>query len=132
MNVTVDNRSGASYEDAVLKLVAGDVHTVQAAAQPKIMRAMAMADRAPEAFGEREFFEYHLYELSRPTTLKNNQQKQIELLTAAAVPVTKRYIAESRFSPYASGSRGDVPPRKVAVKLEFEIKTVSNLGRPLP
>lgn len=131
--VTVDNQSGATFANTKLKLVAGDVNLVTPE-QPRRMRApiTMMADASAEqGFAEREFFEYHLYALERPTTLRQNQKKQIELLTAAAVPVTKRYIAETGVQLY--GGRGqDDPPRKVEVKLELDNTKASNLGRPLP
>src|SRR6185503_16280759 len=99
--VTIDNHSGAAYENAKLKLVAGDVNVVQPPS-PLQMRDMAMAAeaKAPGGFAERELFEYDLYELERPATVKENQQKQIELLHATGVAVEKHYLAESAFSPY--------------------------------
>jgi len=129
--VTIDNHSGAAYENAKLKLVAGSVHMVEPIRTAKIMRGMAMA-QAEDAFAQREFFEYHLYELGRPTTVKDNQTKQIELLSAQSVPVTKHYVAESQFDAYVHPRGGDEPPRKVAVKLELTNDAKSNLGKPLP
>jgi hypothetical protein len=129
--VTIDNHSGAAYENAKLKLVAGNVHTVTPPPTTKVMRGMAMA-QAGEAFAQREFFEYHLYELGRRTTLKDNQTKQIELLSAQSVPVTKRYVAESQFDAYGQPRGGEQPPRKVAVKLELTNDAKSHLGKPLP
>jgi len=131
--VTVDNRSGAGYENAKLKLVAGDVHRASPPPRPVMMkRAMAMSAAAPEeAFAERTFFEHHLYELGRPTTLKQNQTKQIELLTASGVPVIKRYLAESRFRPYPNQSTGDTP-NKAKVKIELVNAKAGGLGQPLP
>ena len=89
--VSIDNKSGATYKNATLKLVAGDVHRVQ----PKVMyrQTMALAEAAAPAapqFQEEGFFEYHLYTLDRPTTVKSNQTKQMTLLSAADIPVTKR------------------------------------------
>jgi hypothetical protein len=91
--VTINNQSGATYKDARLKLIAGDVRRVQPAV-PKLgyaMRAAAMeADAA--GFAEKAFFEYHLYTLGRPSTVADNQTKQIELLKAADVPVKKVFL----------------------------------------
>ncbi len=131
--VTVDNHCGASFENARLKLVAGDVHVVPPPPMRFRREMMAMAAMAEDqAFVERPFFEYHLYALERPTNLKDNQSKQIELLHAADVPVTKRYLAESTFDPYGGGPAPEQPPNKAAVKLEFENTTAAHLGRPLP
>lgn len=121
--VTIDNKSGATYENAALKLIAGDVHRVQP--QRAYRRAMPMArgmemDDAPQ-FEERAFFEYHLYTLQRRTTLKDRETKQISLLSAEDVPIRKIYTY--------NGSRYG---KKVRVNLEFENKDSDNLGMPLP
>jgi hypothetical protein len=131
--VTVDNRSGAMFEKATLKLVAGDVNLVTEPMfrpQPRTMALAMAAEQAPN-FEEREFFEYHLYALERPTTLKQNQKKQIELLAADDVPVRKRYIAQSGVQLH-DGQTPDDKPKKVDVKLELDNDTASHLGRPLP
>lgn len=120
--VTIDNRSGTAYENAKLKLVAGDVNRVQNN-QPmmvKSMRAEAMmmdAGMAPQ-FQEQSFFEYHLYALQRAATVKNNEMKQIEMMSAAAVPVKKIYKVENGSKPQ--------------VKLEFSNKKENGMGLPLP
>ncbi|MCA9772593.1 MAG: DUF4139 domain-containing protein [Myxococcales bacterium] len=129
--VTIDNRSGAAYEDATVKLVAGDVHQVRRGAPSPMPRMMAMKAAADESFSQRELFEYHLYELGRRTTLKDNQTKQIQLLAAERVPVEKRYVAEYAFSPYGAPG-GPSKPESVAVKLEFVNDKPSRLGQALP
>ena len=92
--VTIVNQSGTTYGNANLKLVAGDVrrvtpsrHTYDA---PR-MESMVMKASAPQ-FEEEAFFEYHLYTLERPTTIKENQTKQISLLQAAGIPVRKELL----------------------------------------
>ncbi len=94
--VTVDNGAGTTYEDAKLKLVAGEVHRV---AVPQIMYKGEMAvaeesvsDEAERGFVEESLFEYHLYTLEKPTTLKNNQVKQLSLLSVDSVPVEKELV----------------------------------------
>ena len=82
--VTIDNRSGATYRDAKLKLVAGDVNRAgsDVGYRQKMMKyALAEVDSAREQFTEDAFFEYHIYTLQRPSTIKNNQTKQIKLVT---------------------------------------------------
>ena len=51
------------------------------------MAALSEASAAADAaqFEERTFYEYHLYDLPRPTTIKNNQTKQIRLLEGTGV-----------------------------------------------
>lgn len=91
--VTINNQSGATYKDARLKLIAGDVRRVQPPTLAYGGRMMAKAAVADEAgFAEKAFFEYHLYTLGRPSTVAQNQTKQIELLKAADVPVKKVFL----------------------------------------
>src|SRR6266571_3279260 len=84
--VTIDNKSGATYGNAALKLVAGDVNR---APEPRrdgrllemAAKAQSMAD-ASRDFKSEGFFEYHLYSLDGRTTIKDNQTKQLSLLAA--------------------------------------------------
>lgn len=119
--VNIDNRAGATFKDARLKLVAGDVHRVSNSV-PSYDAAMgaAQAPVAKEAFSESAISEYHLYTLEKPVTLANNQAKQISLLTADSVPVQK----ELRFDSW----KGD----KVQVVLNLENSETKGLGTPLP
>ncbi|MBS1998556.1 MAG: DUF4139 domain-containing protein [Cyanobacteria bacterium SZAS LIN-2] len=129
--VTLDNKSGATYNDAALKLIAGDVHKVQNA-QPMMERAMAMdgaAAAAPQQFSEQSFAEYHLYSLAGRTDLHDNETKQMTLFTASAVPVKKLFIFEPS-GPFEDGSGGD--DSKVKVKLEMVNSKENNMGMALP
>jgi hypothetical protein len=139
--VTLDNRSGASYQDAMLKLVAGDINVVS---EPKAVRDImvmveAMAAPAP-AVEQREFFEYHLYQVTRPVTVKDNQTKQIEFVTAQGVPATKFYVynGAAGYSGYGwgpvtdSGYGAQTGNTNVTVMLEFRTDEASNLETQLP
>jgi hypothetical protein len=120
--VTLNNNSGTAYTNANLKLVAGQVNTAPPPAPMPMLakgaREMDMA--AAPAFQEQPLFEYHLYDLGRQTTIKDNQQKQIGLLTAQGFPVKKRYLFDGR-------SGGDV-----RVSVEFNNDEDHGLGMPLP
>jgi hypothetical protein len=131
--VTLTNQSGASYENASLKLVAGDVQRVSegriARREMEMMRAVA-EDAAQ--FSEQAFFEYHLYTLQRPTTLLQNEQKQVTLLEADAIGIHKRLIFYGA-AQYYRGSYGQVASnQKVGVYLDLENSQENNLGMPLP
>lgn len=120
--VTLSNYSGTTYPNAQLKLVAGDVNRVRDEMQKDMQwsrAAEAMPAPAP-AFAQEQFFDYHLYNLQRTTTLRNNQQKQISLLSAAAVPTRKVY----EFN--AQGGN------QVRVMVEFDNREEHGLGMPLP
>lgn len=121
--VSLENESGATFENAVLKLVAGEIHRAPQR-RPTIRLEKGVqefAAKAPEDFEEREFFEYHIYELERPTTLKNNQIKQISLFPPATVKSEKKF--------YYNASRD---PKKVEVRVLFTNDKSAGLGRPLP
>lgn len=130
--VTLTNQSGAAYPNARLQLVAGDVNRVRDA-QPLPRGVMTMAAKVADASGMKEesLFEYHLYTLQRPTTLAENQTKQVALMSASAVPVEKEFLLEGA-NYYYSGPYGELGQKlKVGVFLEFRNKG-EGLGVPLP
>jgi len=131
--ITLDNRSGATYENAELKLVAGDVHRVERRPEPREMRMMmdaAVAERAAPAEQE-AFAEYHLYTIPRRTTIRQNQQKQVLLLEADNIVSDKHYElhAPSHFFRQRVGTQRDLRPE---VYIEFANEEGNNLGMPLP
>ncbi len=134
--VSVDNRSGATYKEAKLKLVAGEVHQAPRAnrREAKVMYdAMELSAGAPQ-FQEKGLFEYHMYDLQRPTTIKNNQTKQISLLEASNVAIEKEMIVEGNSAYYISqySRGGDKPKEPVNVYIKFKNEEKNKLGMPLP
>ena len=129
--VTIDNRSGATYPNALLKLVAGDIHRVQAEMRIDTARPMAAAKEASQQFKEESFFEYHLYTLDRRTTIKDNQTKQMTLLDANQVPLRKLFLFAGSPQYYYTQDQSS-RKQKVGVFLELENSKKSNLGIPLP
>ena len=130
--VTIDNRSGATYQNALLKLVAGDIHRVQGEMRMDYARPMAAAKEASQQFKEESFFEYHLYTLDRRTTIKDNQTKQMTLLDANQVPLKKLFIFAGYPQYYYSRVDQRSNKQKVGVFLELENTKKNNLGIPLP
>jgi hypothetical protein len=142
--VTIVNQTGATFEDAKLKLVAGDVQRAQpqAAADMAMESRVAMAPMAkPKGFEEKSFFEYHLYTLGRPTTLTNNSTKQIELFPTArgvACEKTLVYYGQAGMyggyygSPMVDRNFGNQSNKKVDVYLRFKNREDNKLGIPLP
>lgn len=133
--VTLTNTSGASYRNAKLQLVAGDVN--QAAPEMAVrgravlMAAPAMA-KADSSMAEESLFEYHLYTLDRPTTIAENQTKQVALLSANGVPARKEMVLQGG-DYYYQGASGELGQKlKVGVFLEFDNKDNARLGLPLP
>jgi hypothetical protein len=130
--VTLTNQSGASYENARLKLVAGDVQRVLARGGRPQLEAMRAMPQAEAQFTEEGFFEYHLYTLERPTTLLENEQKQVTLLEASEIGIDKRLMFYGA-AQYYRGSYGQVMSnQKVGVYLDARNSEANNLGMPLP
>lgn len=131
--VTLTNQSGATYKNARLTLVAGDVNRVRE--RPRYEydapRAMKMAEASDQQFAERALFEYHSYQLNRPTTLKDNQTKQLSLLSAADIPTKKVFRFEGAGFPiwYQNSERKS---QKINVYLEMKNSKQDHLGIPLP
>ncbi len=138
--VTIDNQSGATYKDAKLKLIAGDVRKVQPYTVTGAVGAYRALAAAPAAgFEEKAFFEYHLYTLGRPATVAQNQTKQIELLKAADVPVKKIFLYDGapQFRFYGGLNRdtnygSEEGNRKVNVIIEVKNSKENNMGMALP
>jgi len=128
--VTLTNQSGTAYENAKLQLVAGDVNRVRQDFAPK---GVAIATAAPAAreMAREEVFDYHLYTLGRPTSILDNQTKQVALLSAAAVPVKKEYLLTGEGWYYQSQASDLGRKQKIAVFLEFD-NAGGELGKPLP
>lgn len=141
--VSIINQSGATYADAKLKLIAGDVHRVEDRVVATEMRRDVLAKAAmaesDAGFVQKDFFEFHLYTLGRPTTLPNNSTKQIELFDQAKqIPAKKvlvYYGAPQPYvypSPYTDRNLGVATNKKVDVYLEFKNDRQFGLGVPLP
>jgi hypothetical protein len=134
--VTIDNKSGATYTNAALKLVAGDIHRAQDGRRNA--KALEMAARAPSTadasrdFKSEGFFEYHLYTLDGRTTIKDNQTKQLTLLAANGVAVQKQLIYYGAQDYYRTSYGMPMSSQKVGVYLELKNSQAERLGVPLP
>jgi len=133
--VTLTNTSGTSYPNAKLQLVAGDVNRVRdemimAAKASRMREAAAAAPRSDMA--QEALFEYHLYTLQRPTTIADNQTKQVALLGAQGVPVAKELLLQGSDYYYRLSVGGIGQKMKVGVFVQFENRETSRLGLPMP
>jgi hypothetical protein len=133
--VTITNQSGATYRDAALKLVAGDVN--RAESRDDSRRMMEVAAKASPAMGDRDFrsegfFEYHLYTLDGRTTIKDSQTKQLALLSATDVPVEKRFIYYGAAGYHRTQYGVPMSNQKVGVYLDLRNTQANRLGMPLP
>ncbi len=141
--VSIDNQTGQTYKDAKLKLIAGDINRVKSSGTVKkaemVEIVAARATQAPQ-FQEKTFFEYHMYTLQRPATIKDNETKQIEFTSASNVPAKKLFIydgARMPFYGYSEQSRADMrygvqTNKEVFVMMEFKNSKENNMGIPIP
>ena len=130
--VTLTNRSGAAYTDATLQLVAGTVNRIRT---PQPMAAYGVPAAGPVArradVAQESLAEYHLYSFDRPTSIADNQTKQLALLSAAEIPVRREYLLSGN-DYYYRDRFGQIGQKlKPGVFLEFENKG-GQLGKPMP
>lgn len=133
--VTIDNHSGATYKNATLKLVAGDVNRVKNEYEykDKMLRVAEVAGKATTPqFKEDSFFEYHIYTLERSATVMDNQTKQISLVTANDIPIKKELLYYGAYYYYYNRYSDAMSNQKVGVFVEIQNKKEHNLGIPLP
>lgn len=120
---SITNNSGKTFNNANLRLIAGDINRVsgQGYDRPRRMSVMAEGMLAAPGFEEKQFFEYHMYTLPRQATLADKEIKQLSLFDPAHTEVEKVYR-------YQSGSRGN----KVRVAIKFKNSESNGMGMPLP
>jgi hypothetical protein len=140
--ITMNNQSGKTFEDAKIKLMAGDVNKIQPQNLP--MRALqARAFAAAEMAGappvtEKAFDEFHLYSIARPTTLHDRETKQVEFVHAEKIfaPTIYAYDGSSDYRFYGGLNTqqgyGQSGNKKVLVQREFVNAETNQLGIALP
>lgn len=133
--VTLTNQSGAAFENARLQLVAGTlnrVHERRDMALAKSAMAYAAAPAA-QSMQQEKLGDYHLYTLSHPTTILENQTKQVALLSAGDIPVRREYVFQNTNGYWwYQGAHPEIQKGlKPGVFLRFENKG-GDLGIPLP
>jgi hypothetical protein len=140
--VTLTNNSGTAYQDAQVKLVAGDVNRLPGPQQmfemEESLAVGAAADVAGRGATQREFFEYQLYEVNRRVTVGNNETKQVEFVSGTSVPANTYFVydASPQFfnygSPITDPGSGFTGVTDVQNYLEFDTGEEQGLGADLP
>jgi len=144
--VTMDNQSGKTFDNAKIKLMAGDVNKIQnqyggIVEQQRMVADAASATTAPVT--EKAFDEYHLYSLPRATTLHDGETKQVEFIHATGVKSEKIYVYDGmqidwnqwRYNPMGLRQNEEIGSQdntKVAVLRQFKNSEANHLGMPLP
>ncbi|HJT82528.1 MAG TPA: hypothetical protein VJ719_15135 [Chthoniobacterales bacterium] len=145
--ITMDNQSGKTFDNAKIKLMAGDVSKIQPAQAYDMAReemAVQMRAAAAPAVTEKAFEDYHLYSLARPTTLHDRETKQVEFVRASKVQSQKVYVYDglkidwNQYRGYRMENMrnnqdlGIEMDTKVAIMREFKNSEANHLGMPLP
>src|SRR5258706_13705403 len=133
--VTVINNSGTAFRNARLQLVAGELNrVVDRGAMPRSeMNAPMPMAKAAQQFQQEAFSEYHLYSLSRKTSVEDKETKQISLLQGSGVPVEKIFMVNGQ-SYYYRNQQNPGSPLKDPVMVYYKFKNdeKAGLGIPLP
>lgn len=144
--VTIDNQTGKQFDQAVIKLMAGDVSKLDpnqpAMDEMRVGMMMAKSMAAP-AVSEKAFDEFHLYSLARLTTLRNRETKQVEFIRGTGVKAKTFYVYNGAdIGPQFRGwnaemirnqrDYGTQSNPKIWVMREFKNSEENGLGQPLP
>ncbi len=146
--ITMDNQTGRSFENARIKLMAGDVKKV---ADPTVYAADAIYELSPFSVRseaapvvEKAFDDFHLYTLNRNATLRDRETKQVEFIRASGVKAKRIYVYDGAYIPmnrYRGWNResirqdesfGTQSNPKVWIMQEIENTEENGLGIPLP
>ncbi|HVS54463.1 MAG TPA: DUF4139 domain-containing protein [Opitutaceae bacterium] len=145
--VTIDNQTGKQFDNATIKLMAGNVSKLQPDMDQGYMEMSTLAGSRMAAMAppvtEKAFDEFHLYSLTRPATLRNRETKQVEFIRATGVKAKTFYVYNgAAIGPQYRGwnseairnnrDYGTQSNPKVWVMREFENSEANGLGQPLP
>lgn len=130
--ITLNNRAGMTFRDVHAKVVAGSLHRTRPSPRRisyQVLRKEAGAAEKPQV-QQRNLFEYHLYDIKRPLTIRNNQTLQVQFVTRHQIPVKKRFVLDSGRSYSRSPDHRQKGSAEVQVLFINDRK--SGIGIPLP
>ena len=145
--ITMDNQTGKTFENARIKLMAGDVNKLQPEMAGQNIARLEMAAKAMDMrpnVTEKAFDEFHLYTLERPSTLRDRETKQVEFIHADHVTARQIFIYDganidmNRYNGWGwenirnDHSYGTESNPKIWVMREFVNSQANHLGIPLP
>jgi hypothetical protein len=139
--ITMNNQSGKTFEDAKIKLMAGDVNKIQPpqrVLRMALMSSLSEAAPAAPAVTEKTFDEFHLYSIARPTTLHNRETKQVEFVHAEKMFAPTIYVYDGAAGyqfyglNYGQEYGANTGNKKILVQREFVNAETNQLGIALP
>jgi hypothetical protein len=134
--VATGSAVGLPIRRYVIRRAVIDRYNARYEAAKQALRKVAMYEMSADAaaapgFEEKAFFEYHLYTLGRPTTIGDNQTKQVAMLSGGGIPVVKEYRFVNIGTAY-NYPMGDMARANATVRMAFDNKESDHLGMPLP
>jgi hypothetical protein len=135
--VAIENQSGATFPEARIRLMAGEVQRAEevqyGVRRMKMAKGIDTEAAGQPSFQEESLAEYHLYTLDQPSTLKDQQTTQISFIEASQIPVQKEFVFLGESGIYQRSQQGfPEVPKPVRVYLKLENKKEQHLGLPLP
>ena len=138
--ITMHNNSGKTFDDAKIKLMAGDVNKIQQQVVPMMAFSRAAMDEAgaPPQVTEKAFDEFHLYSIPELTTLHDHETKQVGFVTAEKVYAPTIYVYDGAAGyqfyglNYDESYGADTGNKKILVQREFKNNATNHLGIALP
>lgn len=136
--VSIQNNTGTSFQDAAIKLIAGDVNQVADLTHPFGGDAAVMRTAAAPEIETKKFDEFHMYSLPLRTTLRDQETKQIEFVRAEDVKTTRHFVYNGAGNlRYRGGLQlnqnfGLYSQADVAIFREFKNSRENALGIALP
>lgn len=145
--VTMDNQSGKTFDEAQIKLMAGEVNKIQPAPSNGYAYVVsgqfdARQMNEPQV-REQAFDEYHLYTLPRPVTLHDRETKQVEFIRADNVKADRIYVYDGAKFPQQyqywgyeqirnNREYGTEMNTEIWVMQEIKNSKANHLGIPIP
>ncbi|MBL6929426.1 MAG: DUF4139 domain-containing protein [Rhodospirillales bacterium] len=131
---SLSNNTGTAFSGAQVQLVSGEVRRERETRQMAFKgRVAMMAEAAPAPMAQETVGDMHLYSLPRAVTLKNRQTKQVALLSAANVPVSRAYFQERWISERGPQIKPATPVIfRPQVHLKIDNTQQNGLGVSLP
>jgi len=146
-NVTLANDTGKSFDNAQIKLIAGDLNK-SPIKEPYVeysanLPASPMQNGDAPPVAEKTFDDYHMYTLKNRTTLHGHETKQVEFIRAQDIPAERIYIFDgsqdsNRYVNWGfqgtilHAQYGTTANTKVAVFQRLTNSGANHLGIPLP
>jgi hypothetical protein len=144
--ITMRNQSGKTFENARIKLLAGDVNKIQEPTLDRRVYAAAMKASMDGAMApvvqEKSFDEFHLYTLARPATLRDQETKQVEFVRSTGIHAQRIYVYDGadvgQYGYYnyeqirSDANYGTQSNPKIWVMEEFKNSELNHLGIALP